>query len=286
MNFIWSCFARLADYPERHRAMLNTFSLALLTISGVLIGACAHGPVNSDHALAHTSTNSLDWEGTYQGVLPCADCEGIDTTIILDRQMSCRMQTRYLGKDDTLFQRSGNFSWNDAGNTIVMTNTENAPAHYFVGENVLIQLDMNGNRIQGSLAEQYILTKTDSGNNARRSDLSLNGRWQLIELMGKSVNINPESNRLPEIIFDPDNYTISGFGGCNSFSGGYQITADNHITFSNIATTLMWCENMAVEQEFYIVLEISANYSNTDYILSLNSAKMTPLVKFIDISHE
>ena len=25
------------------------------------------------------SQNSLDWEGTYKGIIPCADCEGIKT---------------------------------------------------------------------------------------------------------------------------------------------------------------------------------------------------------------
>ena len=25
----------------------------------------------------HNSQNSLDWSGTYKGIIPCADCEGI-----------------------------------------------------------------------------------------------------------------------------------------------------------------------------------------------------------------
>ena len=28
---------------------------------------------------AHNAQNSLDWAGDYQGILPCADCEGINT---------------------------------------------------------------------------------------------------------------------------------------------------------------------------------------------------------------
>ena len=31
----------------------------------------------------HNSRNSLDWNGVYKGVLPCADCEGIETVITL-----------------------------------------------------------------------------------------------------------------------------------------------------------------------------------------------------------
>ena len=31
----------------------------------------------------HTTMNSLDWDGTYTGILPCADCKGIETNITL-----------------------------------------------------------------------------------------------------------------------------------------------------------------------------------------------------------
>ena len=31
----------------------------------------------------HNAQNSLDWNGTYKGVLPCADCAGIEKEITL-----------------------------------------------------------------------------------------------------------------------------------------------------------------------------------------------------------
>ena len=33
---------------------------------------------------AHTAENALDWNGTYKGILPCADCEGIKTELELN----------------------------------------------------------------------------------------------------------------------------------------------------------------------------------------------------------
>ena len=36
---------------------------------------------------------------------------------------------------------------------------ENAPNQYFVAENKLIQLDMAGKKIEGKLAEKYVLAK-------------------------------------------------------------------------------------------------------------------------------
>ena len=39
----------------------------------------------SSTSLAKSSENVLDWDGTYKGVTPCADCEGIETTVTLNR---------------------------------------------------------------------------------------------------------------------------------------------------------------------------------------------------------
>jgi len=56
---------------------------------------------------------------------------------------------------------SGINSWNDAGNTITLDGKEHAPNQYFLGENMLIQLDMEGNRIVGELGERYVLRKQE-----------------------------------------------------------------------------------------------------------------------------
>ena len=31
---------------------------------------------------ADNSRNSVDWNGTYRGIVPCADCEGIKTEVV------------------------------------------------------------------------------------------------------------------------------------------------------------------------------------------------------------
>ena len=43
------------------------------------------------------SQNSLDWEGTYRGILPCADCEGIETKITLSANGTYEYKASYLG---------------------------------------------------------------------------------------------------------------------------------------------------------------------------------------------
>lgn len=107
----------------------------------------------------HNAVNSLDYMGIYSGVLPCADCEGIETTIELGSGNSYVKKVIYLGKNDQqVVETAGTFTWNDAGNTISLSE-EIAPNQYFVGENVLFHLDIEGNRISGELATKYELRK-------------------------------------------------------------------------------------------------------------------------------
>ncbi|MCH7408592.1 copper resistance protein NlpE [Belliella sp. DSM 111904] len=107
----------------------------------------------------HNALNSLDYMGIYSGMLPCADCEGIETTIELESGNSYVKKTIYLGKkDQQIFESSGTFSWLEDGNTIILEG-EDEPNKYLVGENVLFHLDMEGKRITGDLADKYRLVK-------------------------------------------------------------------------------------------------------------------------------
>lgn len=107
----------------------------------------------------HNAVNSLDYMGIYLGVLPCADCQGIETKIELGSGNSYVKKIIYLGKNDQqVVETGGTFTWNDAGNIITL-NEEESPNQYFVGENVLFHLDIDGNRITGNLADKYELKK-------------------------------------------------------------------------------------------------------------------------------
>lgn len=121
----------------------------------------AEQSIKTDSAVSdgHNSANSLDIAGTYTGILPCADCEGIKTEIILNKDLTYIMRKSYLGKDEKIYETSGLFTWNAEGNTIILSGIKDAPNQYFVGENKLIQLDMDGLRITGNLADNYVLAK-------------------------------------------------------------------------------------------------------------------------------
>lgn len=114
---------------------------------------------NIPDADMHNAQISLDWNGTYKGITPCADCEGIETEVTLNKDMTFLLKTKYQGKGDKVFEEKGNFKWDKKGSIVMLEGLKGQAAQFFVGENTLTQLDMDGNRITGDLAEKYILKK-------------------------------------------------------------------------------------------------------------------------------
>lgn len=111
---------------------------------------------------AHHGHDSFEWPGIYYGSLPCADCVGIKTQLVLNKNNSYVMITQYLGKSEREFVEKGKYTWSNQSKTIVLTpKNSSATQQYAVGENTLIQLDANGNRITGKQADRYILRRTD-----------------------------------------------------------------------------------------------------------------------------
>lgn len=108
-----------------------------------------------DHT--HNSQNSLDWTGTYQGTTPCADCPGIETTIRLYDDETFWYQATYQDRNLTVAD-TGKFMWHDHGSVVHLKGKE-TDLKYKVGENILMQLDTEGNQITGTLAENYRLKK-------------------------------------------------------------------------------------------------------------------------------
>ncbi|UNY98170.1 copper resistance protein NlpE [Zhouia spongiae] len=143
---------------------MKKFVLSLLICYGAFTG-CKNKPQHSEEVDQkvvgdiHNAQNSLDWEGAYTGILPCADCEGIQIKLIISSDNSYSLEQEYLGKEADTFKDHGTFSWDDNGTIITLNNIKDRASKYFVGENKLIQLDLQGNKITGELSDRYILTK-------------------------------------------------------------------------------------------------------------------------------
>ncbi|MDR3048621.1 MAG: copper resistance protein NlpE [Elusimicrobiota bacterium] len=108
----------------------------------------------------HSSRISVNWQGTYKGKTPCADCEGIQTTLTLN-DSTYVLETVYLGKSTEAYKTEGKFVWNAEGSCITLDNgkANGFNSQFRVGENILRQLDSEGKQIEGKFAEMYVLRK-------------------------------------------------------------------------------------------------------------------------------
>lgn len=108
-------------------------------------------------AAGDTSENSLDWNGTYEAVVPCADCPGIKTSLTLNDDKTFSITEEYLERNSKN-QDKGSFTWDTTGSVITLKG-KTANYKYKVGENILIQLDMDGKEIDGPHKDLYIFKK-------------------------------------------------------------------------------------------------------------------------------
>jgi heat shock protein HslJ len=224
-------------------------------------------------AVGDNSQNSLDWKGVYKGVVPCADCEGIETTINLKSDGTFRRTLKYIGKEDGLFSDEGTFQWDENGSKIILKDEKPEGQIYLVGENVLYHLDKDGNRITGEMADKYRLPKNPT-------DFRLEDKkWVLVELQGKPVE-KIEGLKEAFIQFEMETGSFHGNGTCNNIFGPYELLEGDRIVFGNIASTMMACQNMETEKTLLSILNQADNYNVSDSSLSLNKAKMAPLARF------
>jgi copper homeostasis protein (lipoprotein) len=242
----------------------------------LLTAACQKNTITTPTVpTGDNSEVSLDWAGTYSGVVPCADCEGITTTLSLHDDKTYRLSTRYLGKSTEPFEREGTFTWYDNGSKVKLEGIRDGADRYLVGENILFQLDMEGNRITGNLAENYQLRKIE-----QVSENPLAGKkWILKEMMGKEL---PGEVGAIFLEFDEDGTRVSGFGGCNNFFGECEVKAGNRINLDKMGRTQKFCQgNSEVEDALFKAFENIDNFSlGEDGMLSLNRARMAPLLRF------
>jgi heat shock protein HslJ len=106
--------------------------------------------------------------------------------------------------------------------------------------------------------------------------------WVMTQLGGKA----PVANTGISAQFNSDG-TVSGSAGCNRYTGQYTTTG-NSITISNVASTMMACEQPVMDQEsaYLKALSEAKTYTAKDKSLTLFGADGKPLVTYEAQSQE
>ena len=210
---------------------------------------------SSEAADHHSSRTSVDWAGAYQGTTPCADCPGIETSVLLYEGGNYLWLSHYLDKGNNLFVEKGKFEWNKDGNTLSLTSRKDKKRLIRVGENQIFMLDQKGERMRGELSDFYTLKKISFQQSPAAENLLKDKEWVLSQFINDSIGQPATAKQRPTINFNIQKKRISGFGGCNRFFGEYSIQKDSTIRFSEMGATKMYCiDTMKIEDHFFEVL--------------------------------
>ena len=145
--------------------MIMKKKLFMFVCSCALLTACGNSEKKSGEADAasvevsdmHNAEISLDYEGTYKGVFPAADCPGIETTLTLNADKTFALHQVYIDQKDGTFDEKGTYTVE--GDLLTLQVEGGETSYYKVEENRLRLLDADKNEITGELAENYILNK-------------------------------------------------------------------------------------------------------------------------------
>lgn len=85
---------------------------------------------------------------SYRGIIPCADCEGIETSLFLESSGTWIMNQYYQGKKTT-FASYG--VWARTADKLVLTQSNGEKQYFLPKDDSLVMLDTKGEPIQSSL---------------------------------------------------------------------------------------------------------------------------------------
>lgn len=112
-----------------------------------------------DEASTDESVNLTDFEGTYEGTIPCEDCEGIRTKITINNNETFNIHTERLGTGKTVAD-NGRYKLEENGG-ILHLKAKDTDLKLKIAENKLLHLDKNDQVVEGKEANQYVYQKVN-----------------------------------------------------------------------------------------------------------------------------
>jgi len=115
-----------------------------------------------DASAASTAAQpAAQWSGRYYGMLPCASCEGIETTLVLKDDGSYQLTETYKQRQPFTEETAGRFTWHKP-QEIFQLDKAGGERLYQIGNGQIWVLDADGKQVEGGLAHPYNLKQTVS----------------------------------------------------------------------------------------------------------------------------
>lgn len=138
------------------RDMMSTTPLISAAIAcGVFLLIGCNNRSESQPLQAVQPLEAKAMQQSFRGLLPCADCEGIDTSLFLEKDGTWVMNQRYQGAPQPA-QFASWGKWARTADKLVLTDTNGEKRYFRVKGDNLEMLDLEGNPIESPL--NYTLT--------------------------------------------------------------------------------------------------------------------------------
>lgn len=105
-------------------------------------------------AASTAAQSATQWSGRYYGVLPCASCEGIETTLILQEDGSYLLTETYKQRQPFTEKTDGRFTWRKP-QEVFQLDKAGGERLYQIGNGQIWALDADGKQVEGELANLY-----------------------------------------------------------------------------------------------------------------------------------
>ena len=129
--------------------------LILSTIIFLIIIGCSSAP----EFVPDPKNVTFLTNGIWLGMLPCADCEGIDYQINLKNDYTFKQKSVYKGKSEEIFIDEGR--WGFVSDSVIAVSGNEDYKMFLIQQDHLVMLDQDGNKIESSFEERYHLSKDD-----------------------------------------------------------------------------------------------------------------------------
>lgn len=121
-------------------------------------------------------------------------------------------------------------------------------------------------QILGAAAAMLMLAACGSP----KTNLPLEGtQWKLTEMDGKADPAFAAGEDTFNFTLDPSRMMVYGVGACNRLFGPYELEEGNGLDIERLASTMMACPNMDLENRFAKLLEEADKYEIDGDVLTL-----------------
>lgn len=108
-----------------------------------------------------------------------------------------------------------------------------------------------------------------------------NTKWVITTLEGKAMSDREQNGQTIYFILNPDGNRVNGYSGCNTFMGTYNLTENNKVSFSHLASTKMMCPDAKInESQILNIFNSSTSYKMNDGKLILINNENENLATF------